>query len=379
MESEKGGVPASVSIQTAENSAPVDNAMPKRRRSLLHMPTRTSSRGAKQSARADADESTRDDSDNTLRGSKSSIAKAKGRKDPDSRGSSKGSRRADQHATTTGGEPKTTKSATTRGSMEDGRPRSVKKAKLSVRLLAFLSCCSSSSASADDTSLLSPKKTKAQSSPTRLSTPEKVAAETASHSTEEQRKGPHVDAEKASSDTTSAQQQQDGQPVLHFENLQKKNSQKGAAKRQSDKALGVPDQGSLSVGEGLATGSKTEAVVVTGPLADPSSTQTHPPAADKIGPVVSEEDEALSKPLPPEGDTDDGKETDAGLTPGVHPLLSQSGTQQDSQQQWLLPPVSPHLRNRKCLILDLDETLVHSSFKVVWDSFYIYIYIYILF
>jgi RNA polymerase II subunit A small phosphatase-like protein len=34
-------------------------------------------------------------------------------------------------------------------------------------------------------------------------------------------------------------------------------------------------------------------------------------------------------------------------------------------QQWLLPPPLPHLRNRKCLVLDLDETLVHSSFKVI--------------
>jgi RNA polymerase II subunit A small phosphatase-like protein len=30
---------------------------------------------------------------------------------------------------------------------------------------------------------------------------------------------------------------------------------------------------------------------------------------------------------------------------------------------WLLDPAPEHLKNRKCLILDLDETLVHSSFK----------------
>lgn len=36
-----------------------------------------------------------------------------------------------------------------------------------------------------------------------------------------------------------------------------------------------------------------------------------------------------------------------------------------SKQQWLLPPVQPHLKGRKCLILDLDETLVHSSFKIL--------------
>lgn len=34
------------------------------------------------------------------------------------------------------------------------------------------------------------------------------------------------------------------------------------------------------------------------------------------------------------------------------------------QQEWLLPPIQPHLKGRKCLVLDLDETLVHSSFKV---------------
>lgn len=34
------------------------------------------------------------------------------------------------------------------------------------------------------------------------------------------------------------------------------------------------------------------------------------------------------------------------------------------QQEWLLPPIQPHFRGRKCLVLDLDETLVHSSFKV---------------
>jgi len=31
----------------------------------------------------------------------------------------------------------------------------------------------------------------------------------------------------------------------------------------------------------------------------------------------------------------------------------------------LLPPLSPELAGRKCLVLDLDETLVHSSFKPI--------------
>ena len=40
------------------------------------------------------------------------------------------------------------------------------------------------------------------------------------------------------------------------------------------------------------------------------------------------------------------------------------GAVASEQQRWLLPPLQSNLRGRKCLILDLDETLVHSSFKV---------------
>jgi hypothetical protein len=36
-------------------------------------------------------------------------------------------------------------------------------------------------------------------------------------------------------------------------------------------------------------------------------------------------------------------------------------------QKWLLPPITPQFSGKKCLVLDLDETLVHSSFKVSWD------------
>jgi RNA polymerase II subunit A small phosphatase-like protein len=42
----------------------------------------------------------------------------------------------------------------------------------------------------------------------------------------------------------------------------------------------------------------------------------------------------------------------------------------DGKQQWLLPPIAPRFKGKKCLVLDLDETLVHSSFKVClirWD------------
>jgi RNA polymerase II subunit A small phosphatase-like protein len=41
-----------------------------------------------------------------------------------------------------------------------------------------------------------------------------------------------------------------------------------------------------------------------------------------------------------------------------------SATGQSEPQKWLLPALRPEHKGRKCLVLDLDETLVHSSFKV---------------
>ncbi|EJD52764.1 NLI interacting factor [Auricularia subglabra TFB-10046 SS5] len=38
---------------------------------------------------------------------------------------------------------------------------------------------------------------------------------------------------------------------------------------------------------------------------------------------------------------------------------------QDGQPRPLLPPVLPAHQGRKCLVLDLDETLLHSSFKLI--------------
>ncbi|PWW76433.1 NIF-domain-containing protein [Tuber magnatum] len=37
-------------------------------------------------------------------------------------------------------------------------------------------------------------------------------------------------------------------------------------------------------------------------------------------------------------------------------------------QPWLLPPLAPRFEGKKCLVLDLDETLVHSSFKVLHQA-----------
>ncbi|KAJ3389744.1 hypothetical protein HDU84_008339 [Entophlyctis sp. JEL0112] len=43
----------------------------------------------------------------------------------------------------------------------------------------------------------------------------------------------------------------------------------------------------------------------------------------------------------------------------------------ESDMQYILPPIKPEFVGRKLLVLDLDETLVHSSFKPVPDADYI--------
>ena len=46
------------------------------------------------------------------------------------------------------------------------------------------------------------------------------------------------------------------------------------------------------------------------------------------------------------------------------PPVPEPETIQEPEQKWLLPPITPRFQGKKCLVLDLDETLVHSSFKV---------------
>lgn len=43
-------------------------------------------------------------------------------------------------------------------------------------------------------------------------------------------------------------------------------------------------------------------------------------------------------------------------------------TSNEQKQQYLLPPITPRFKGKKCLVLDLDETLVHSSFKILHQA-----------
>ncbi|KAK1254629.1 hypothetical protein MKX08_008624 [Trichoderma sp. CBMAI-0020] len=77
--------------------------------------------------------------------------------------------------------------------------------------------------------------------------------------------------------------------------------------------------------------------------------------------VAQQEAHDTAMPPPPPG-------------PGPSPLvtsalvLTQEGPSAPEPQKWLLPPIAPEHKGRKCLVLDLDETLVHSSFKILHQA-----------
>lgn len=72
-----------------------------------------------------------------------------------------------------------------------------------------------------------------------------------------------------------------------------------------------------------------------------------------------------------DSDSDNGSDTGSGTYPGPVDLVETPPV--DDKQQWLLPPIAPRFEGKKCLVLDLDETLVHSSFKVLSLIYLMYV------
>lgn len=110
------------------------------------------------------------------------------------------------------------------------------------------------------------------------------------------------------------------------------------------------------------------------------------PATFATAPPVDEGDLEMPDALPARSTDEPPKEPipelemdDKADLPGPPPLEERRLTTQPNraeheplhdlhsladQHQWLLPPQATRFQRRKCLVLDLDETLVHSSFKV---------------
>ncbi|GES60383.1 general stress response phosphoprotein phosphatase Psr1 [Aspergillus terreus] len=362
--------PPSKQIDSSEASQlSQDASTAANRADRLHVPSRTSLRAAQQTNPENAPDATNNDSEKTLRSTRRSILK--GRRDR-SKASSMRSRRQHQEAASVE-EPKTTSP-----DLRD-TTGSEKKGKASYRFFAFLSCCSSTDVDPDDTAIPAKRTAPRPSAPNSQPTPEKADVHAGDSSTADSKDHPNVD-EKANATVIPDQSQSQEGEESAAGHLGPNNQLDGPASTpvqpdevpptssQKDTSHLPERKGQPSESEPQVTSEKSEALAqkpadqATVPLdvapePSPETNGDNVPAVAETSPkdelkysTHDEEANKLPTTLPPPPPAP-GKEVQTG--------------QPERQQQWLLPPPLPHLRNRKCLVLDLDETLVHSSFKVL--------------
>jgi RNA polymerase II subunit A small phosphatase-like protein len=155
-------------------------------------------------------------------------------------------------------------------------------------------------------------------------------------------------------------------------------SQPAGAHRGSNRPIGTRDQPlpELPQEAGPDTSSANPSVVVQAP-ARRSSTRLAAAPEQVEGPRDGDDDAGMkdSSPLPSVNDAASGgiprrEEVALPVLPPPPPVPQAGPSDEpepetaEAKQQWLLPPIAPRFKGKKCLVLDLDETLVHSSFKV---------------
>ena len=139
----------------------------------------------------------------------------------------------------------------------------------------------------------------------------------------------------------------------------------------------LPDLPKEAESSAAQAGRPNPSVIVQGPTRAeskrvPSAQASSQDQKDGDGDVQMEDPEPLQPPeteestVPvPRKDEVTTQTTLPPPPPGPGPSEETAAPESTEQkQQWLLPPIAPRFQGKKCLVLDLDETLVHSSFKV---------------
>ncbi|RAL67834.1 hypothetical protein DID88_008560 [Monilinia fructigena] len=121
----------------------------------------------------------------------------------------------------------------------------------------------------------------------------------------------------------------------------------------------------------VETPAQTEAVIIgaASPSADLGQQDGEDEKSANLEPETTETDET---PLPLPKDEPATSQQILLPPPPVPqiPTTEEMGPvdSMEQKQQWLLPPIEPRFKGKKCLVLDLDETLVHSSFKILHQA-----------
>ncbi|KKF95774.1 Phosphatase PSR1 [Ceratocystis platani] len=130
---------------------------------------------------------------------------------------------------------------------------------------------------------------------------------------------------------------------------QSEQSTANATKRESKQSSIVPAVAVLPAVENDETETETPRVDVTKDDDDDKPTASNDIGHD--GDDLQNGTDVLPEAPPP--------------PPAPAPFSNADGESPDEAPRVLLPEISPAHKGRKCLVLDLDETLVHSSFKIL--------------
>ena len=277
-----------------------------------------------------------------------------------------------------------------------------------LRLLSRLTCCGvSEDATAidlDEHTIPARKSSKLESTPARQANPTKKPDMSAAESTtteskemtEEKIGGPPYSALKSAGEPRIQEQ-----PTLNTERASTNSYQIPVQHSETGSAIQLPIPGDVSQSRGtqsdvpLHEGQRND-LQPTLPQVQGASVMVESPT-----PIMQAPENANNNPTPlqekrnsdipmTDAPLDEARSTESRVSTeriqtGVAPPLppppplaprsdnSSHGHERSptnntntstEQQKWLLPNIRPEFNGKKCLVLDLDETLVHSSFKV---------------
>ncbi|CZR55035.1 related to plasma membrane phosphatase required for sodium stress response [Phialocephala subalpina] len=350
--------------------------VPKKNRGLLYVPSRSSSQKIQPSPTSTG-----------LSGATASDPRDSiGGRSKESKGSILGRRRNGSAASS---KMSVTPQGQTDGSTGNTNPTNSTPASKQPKKKGFLSflCCgapdSASSADPNDAAIPANKISKVPSvRPTTASKPEQASSVVQSNT------APQTEKEALRQEAQKSEPEQDRNDVTSLD-----------SGRSLNYGTSMPaangDLNKLSGDQPLPDLPKDEESIAAPPAVEPN------PAVVVQGPSRSESTSAISQDSPPEekdaeGDTkmEDSQpvpadkeeapapaprrdETPKPTLPPPPPVPQiQAGPSEvpsapevaEQKQQWLLPPIAPRFKGKKCLVLDLDETLVHSSFKILHQA-----------
>ncbi|KAN0067555.1 plasma membrane phosphatase [Elaphomyces granulatus] len=375
-------------LDSAQGQDPVPTGRPavrpKKKRSLLLVPSRTSSKPNSQPTADVTNETMKDEIGSTALSSRASLTK---RRRDASKASSRRSPRNQSDSLPNEEVPKIS------GPDVDEPSKMKKKSRSSSKLFAFLICCGSQSSDNEDLALPAKKADNKQLHGRQQVALDKADASATNSSTAESKDpNPFVD-EKTNLTVTSELpksqvEEKPGVVVAEHAAVTASQVDEAVASAGGSGSDSAPDLqytqrqqvNPLDDSQKLSTTTLVPTVSVASESRETLEKRVETDVGSSSEPRLQEDnrnDVDVSMPdaaLADESPEDKVKQSAQDNTvtqqpaplpppPPPPPPLGAPGKQ--GGQQPLLPPPQPHLQNRKCLVLDLDETLVHSSFKVL--------------